>query len=69
LFGATGYDMNVPVTDLLNRMEVVLFTRGRIKTVSLLFVLSPKRMSAERKQTPQVVESLRSRWIVWRVPG
>ena len=33
----------------------------RIKTVSLLFVLIGKRMSAERKQTPQVVESLRNR--------
>jgi hypothetical protein len=41
----------------------------RIKTVSILLVLSPLRMSAERKQTPQVVESLRSRWIVWRVPA
>ena len=33
----------------------------RIKTVSLLVVLIGKRMSAERKQTPQVVESLRNR--------
>jgi hypothetical protein len=33
----------------------------RIKTVSLLGVLIGKRMSAERKQTPQVVESLRNR--------
>ena len=33
----------------------------RIKTVSLLVVLIGKRMSAERKQTPQVVESLRTR--------
>jgi len=33
----------------------------RIKTVSLLVVLIGKRMPAERKQTPQVVESLRNR--------
>jgi hypothetical protein len=33
----------------------------RIKTVSLLVVLIGKRMSAERKQAPQVVESLRNR--------
>jgi hypothetical protein len=33
------------------------FIRCRIKTVSILLVLSPQRMSAERKQTPQVVEN------------
>ena len=31
--------------------------RHRIKTVSILSVLSPQRMSAERKQTPHVVEN------------
>jgi hypothetical protein len=41
--------------------------RCRIKTVSILPVLSPQEMSAERKQTPQVVENHRSRWIVWRI--
>jgi hypothetical protein len=58
-----GHDTNNTLDDLLNRMED-RFTRRRIKTVSILSVLSPQRMSAERKQTPQVVESLRSRWIV-----
>ena len=35
--------------------------RRRIITVSLSLLLSPQEMSAERKQTPQVVESHRSR--------
>lgn len=68
IWGA-GYDTSSAQGDLLNGIDEVRQTGCRIKTVSIRSVLSPQRMSAERKQTPQVVENLRNRRIVWRVPA
>ena len=53
LFGAEGL--------LYGPSEAGGQRRRRIRTVSQPLLLSPQRMSAERKQTPQVVESHRSR--------
>jgi hypothetical protein len=52
--GREGKRQTGVLRDLENRTEE---RRRRIKTVSILLLLSPLRMSAERKQTPQVVEN------------
>jgi hypothetical protein len=55
IFGARGADTKNEDNDLLNRLNQCGVRR--IKTVSILSVLSPQRISAKRKQMPQVVEN------------
>jgi len=50
-----GYNTNHGAAS--RNCEEAGFIWRRIRTVSILSVLSPHRMSAERKQTPQVVEN------------